>query len=213
MSDKTTAEKILDTAERLFADEGTAAVSLRKIICKAGVNIAAVHYHFGSKEELIKAVFHRRLSAINEVRLNKLSELREKHADKPIPIEELLRAFLSPAIAFSDNKEKGGGHFFRLAARAHSEPDPAVQQVLFAELKDVIDAYIKELERSLPKLSNIERSMRLTFVAGAMLQAVLIPQKPIFVERFLGEEPSKDEMLEMLLAFCCDGIKGAGGKQ
>src|SRR3954471_3227822 len=83
--------RILDTAERLFAESGFAATSLRQIISEAGVNLAAVHYHFGSKDELLDAVVTRKAAPVNEERLALLDGLP---AEAGIPA--ILDAFLTP---------------------------------------------------------------------------------------------------------------------
>ena len=70
-----TKEKILDTAERLIGEQGYAATSLRQIIAEAGVNLAAVHYHFGSKEDLLDAVVVRKAGPVNEARLARLDRV------------------------------------------------------------------------------------------------------------------------------------------
>jgi AcrR family transcriptional regulator len=98
-----TREQILDTAERLFADQGIGAVSLRSITAEAGVNLAAIHYYFGSKEALVVAVFDRRVVKLNEERLALLDEVERAAGDGPLPIEDLLRALYGPAIRFSQD--------------------------------------------------------------------------------------------------------------
>ena len=76
-----TREKILDTAERLIGEQGYAATSLRQIITEAGVNLAAVHYHFGSKEELLDAVVMRKAGPVNEARLAALDLVEQEAGD------------------------------------------------------------------------------------------------------------------------------------
>ena len=69
MKQKYTKTKILNAAEDLFAARGPNAVSLRQVISRAKVNLAAIHYHFGSKESLLQAVLSRRLVPLNAERL------------------------------------------------------------------------------------------------------------------------------------------------
>ncbi|HMC58416.1 MAG TPA: helix-turn-helix domain-containing protein, partial [Candidatus Solibacter sp.] len=89
-----TKQKILDTAERLFGEQGYDATSLRHIIAEAGVNLAAVHYHFGSKEELLDEVVVRRAGPVNEARIAMLDRLEA--AEGPPVVEKVLEAFLLP---------------------------------------------------------------------------------------------------------------------
>src|SRR5271157_3074866 len=94
--------KILDTAERLFGEEGYQPVSLRHITAAAGVNLASIHYHFGSKEELLDALIERRATPVNEERMESLRRLKQAAGPKPIALEDLLGAFLIPAFHSAD---------------------------------------------------------------------------------------------------------------
>ena len=102
MSD--TKEKILDTAERLIGEQGYAATSLRHVIAEAGVNLAAVHYHFGSKEELLDAVVLRNAIPVNEARLARLDLAEAEAGSGPPDVEKVLESFLIPtAVVASHN--------------------------------------------------------------------------------------------------------------
>src|SRR5947208_16884641 len=80
-----TKERILDSAESLFMEHGFEATSLRSITAAAAVNLAAVNYHFGSKEELFQAVLTRRLDPMNHARLSFLK--RRQPASDVLPLQ------------------------------------------------------------------------------------------------------------------------------
>src|SRR5437867_413927 len=90
-----TKQRILDSAERLFAQSGFAATSLRSIIADAKVNLAAIHYHYHSKEALFDAVILRRLEPINRERLELLDAYERSAADGKASLEQILEAFLA----------------------------------------------------------------------------------------------------------------------
>src|SRR5215471_10621595 len=96
MSD--TKQKILDAAERLIGEQGYAGTSLRQIIADAGVNLASVHYHFGSKEELLDELVMRKAGPVNEERLAMLDRAEAASASKAEFLERILEAFLAPAF-------------------------------------------------------------------------------------------------------------------
>src|SRR5579872_5949944 len=100
MSD--TKQKILDTAESLFGQNGYDATSLRQIIAEAGVNLAAIHYHFGSKQELLDEVILRKAIPVNEERTVRLERLMSQTGSHPLRLEDVLRAFMDPMIATAD---------------------------------------------------------------------------------------------------------------
>ena len=93
-----TKQRILDTAEHLFAREGYHSTSLRAITGQANVNLAAVNYHFGSKEALIEAVIERRIVPLNKIRKQNLEAVQEaaRHEGRRPLVKEALRAFIEP---------------------------------------------------------------------------------------------------------------------
>ena len=103
-----TKDRILGAAEELFAQNGFAGTSLRQVTSRADVNIAAVNYHFGSKENLVNEVFRRRMDEMSERRLSELRQAQEEH---PNELEPILRAFVEPALALTlDRHEIGRAH-------------------------------------------------------------------------------------------------------
>jgi len=127
---KDTKQRLLDAGEQFFARDGYHCTSLRTLTKGAQVNLAAVNYHFGSKEALLKAVIQRRLVPLNLARTKRLQAVREKaRQDKQRPdAREVLRAFIEPTLAF---KESGAGarDFITLIGRSFSEPDDTVRTI------------------------------------------------------------------------------------
>src|ERR1051325_10851408 len=96
MTPTATRHRILDAAERRIAQQGVAATSLRQIIADAGVNLASVHYHFGSKEEMLDALIVRKAGPVNEERLAMLTRFEGEADPHPVAVERVLEAFLAP---------------------------------------------------------------------------------------------------------------------
>ncbi len=160
-----TKAQILDAAENLFASCGIGAVPLRRIIGEANVNAAAIHYHFGSKEELVKAVFLRRFGPLKEMRIQLLDELAA--AVRPPEVEDICYAIVAPA--FRMGQESGCGPVARcLAGRLMTEPDymELVFGDLFADVDRRFDALMK---RALPDLPDDVRVWRKFMATGAMV--------------------------------------------
>src|ERR1700682_6647964 len=86
----TTKARILDAAEALFMEHGFEATSLRTITAAAGANLAAVNYHFGTKEELFEAVLARRLDPMNQERIDLLDKVEREAGGKPASCEKIL---------------------------------------------------------------------------------------------------------------------------
>src|SRR5437867_8837328 len=115
-----TKQRILDSAERLFADRGFAATSLRTIIADARVNLAAIHYHYRSKEALLDAVILRRLGPINRERLELLNACERAAVNGRPALEAVIEAFIAPAFRVGADPN-GGQIFVRLIGRILSE--------------------------------------------------------------------------------------------
>src|SRR5579859_5859845 len=114
-----TKQRILDSAERLFSDHGFEGTSLRTIIADAKVNLAAIHYHYRSKEALLDAVILRRLEPINRQRLELLDACERAAGDKPATLEAVIEAFLAPALRVALDRD--GTSFARLMGRIFTE--------------------------------------------------------------------------------------------
>ena len=162
-----TKTRILDTAERLFAQKGFDAVSLRNIIASAGVNLAAVHYHFGSKQALIHAVIARRLRPINEERLAKLADARANTSRQSMKLERVLECLFRPLFRVQADP-KAGPTFARLIGRVMGERNEGLQKFMMGELAEVIIQFGAAFETALPGLAKEETDWRSHFMAGAM---------------------------------------------
>src|SRR5712691_4942148 len=106
-----TKTRILDAAEQLFMEHGFEATSLRSLTAAAGANLAAVHYHFGSKEELFQAVLTRRLDPMNAERIELLERVERESTGRPPSCEKILFAMLIPALKLARDEKRGGKNF------------------------------------------------------------------------------------------------------
>jgi AcrR family transcriptional regulator len=159
--------KILDTAERLFGDQGYAGTSLRQIIAAAGVNLAAIHYHFGSKEELLDHLVMRKAGPMNEERLALLDRYQADASNAPVPLEKVLHAFLEPPLM----RVKKSPDFTKLMGRLYSEGlMPSIAEKHFQVVKA---RFTTALGRALPHLREQELSLRLQFMIGAMAHTMM----------------------------------------
>ena len=102
-----TRERLLDAAEKLFAETGIGATSLRAVTAEAEANLASVHYHFGSKESLLLEVFGRRIKPVNRERLERLDKAT---TESPEDLDAVIRAFVAPAMLVLANPEIDGHH-------------------------------------------------------------------------------------------------------
>ncbi len=163
-----TKDRILGSAEELFAQFGFAGTSLRQVTSRADVNIAAVNYHFGSKENLVNEVFRRRMDEMSALRLAALSTAIEQH---PGALEQVLAAFVEPALALAQDRH-GGGAFIRVIARAYAEKNESLRRFLSDQYGHVLREFAKAIATCVPGLSKEELYWRMDFLSGALTYAM-----------------------------------------
>lgn len=163
-----TKDRILGAAEELFAQFGFSGTSLRQVTSRADVNIAAVNYHFGSKENLVNEVFRRRMDEMSEQRLSALKAAVD--AD-PRALEPILAAFVEPALAMAQDRH-GGASFVRVIARAYAEKNDALRKFLSDHYGHVLREFARAIAVAVPSLSKEELYWRLDFLAGALTYAM-----------------------------------------
>lgn len=195
-----TKERILAAAETLFAQRGFDGASLRQLTGAAGVNLAAVNYHFGSKEKLVEQVFRRRLDALNAQRLAALAKV----ADQPeTRLEDVLEAFIRPALELSH--DDGGSLFMRVLARAFAEHDDGLRKFLSENYGHVMRQFTAEFARLLPQLSKEELYWRIDLVTGALTHAMsgfgMIRRKS-----GVSERAHREQTVQHLTRFAAAGL-------
>ena len=159
-------ERILEVAERLFAEYGMSGVGLRAITTEAKVNLASIAYHFGSKDGLLEALFAQRAAPIAQERLRLLALCSEN--GKTPALEEILDAFLRPSLTLGVEPRFGGPAFVKLRARLATEPETLSRKILAKAFDQSSRQFIDALAQSLPKVSRAEIEWRFHFMLGAM---------------------------------------------
>lgn len=199
-SPQSTKERILVAAEELFARHGFEGASLRQLTSAAGVNLAAVNYHFGSKDRLIEEVFRRRLDALNGRRMAALGRIAGKAETN---LEDVLAAFIKPALDLSH--DGNGSLFMRVLARAFAEHDDTLRRFLSENYGHVMRQFTAEFARLLPHLSKEELYWRVDLVTGALTHAMsgfgMIQRKSD-----VTESSHREQTAEHLIRFAAAGL-------
>jgi AcrR family transcriptional regulator len=159
-------ERILEVAERLFAEHGMSGVGLRAITAEAGVNLASIAYHFGSKDGLLEALFAQRAAPIAQERLRLLAQCYE-NAPSPT-LEDILDAFLRPALVLGVQPQFGGPAFVKLRARLAIEPEALSRKILSKAFDLSSKKFIDAIAEALPQQPRAEIEWRFHFMLGAM---------------------------------------------
>ena len=167
-----TRERILDAAESQFMEHGYEGTSMRMITAAAEVNLAAVNYHFGTKESLLREVFRRRLTWLNSERLTVLDALEQQAGGAPLKPSQVLEAFFGTVLRIGEDESLGGMTFLRLLGRTQTDPSEFIRTFFASEYAEVIERYKLALFRAVPDVPKAEIVWRLHFMLGAMSYAI-----------------------------------------
>jgi AcrR family transcriptional regulator len=201
-----TREQLLDAAERLFSEEGIDAVSLRDITAAAGANVAAVNYHFGSKDNLVREVFARRFAPLNEERLRLLEAFEARSRCGRASLEQVLFAFVHPVVRrMVDDPQTP--RFMRLMAHVHTGSNRSFVGFLLDDMSDMIERFIDATQRAAPSLDRAELHWRGHFMMGVLLHTAAAEG---LLEMFSGGRcrvKNAGELSRRLVAFMAGGFR------
>lgn len=201
-----TKERILDAAERLFAEHSYAAVSLRTITAEAGVNLAAVNYHFGSKDALLQAVFLRRAKDLNRERLRLLAEVEETAGDGPPAIEEVLFALLAPPIRWMADPSRGLAVFVQFMSRCRTDGTPEMKALIEKDVRH-LQRFVTALQRAMPDLPAPEIYWRLHFTLGMMHYTITDLSRLEAISEGKCDLSDSEGLIRRMVAFAAAGFR------
>ncbi len=198
-----TKEKILDTAEKEFATRGYSVTSLRKITSEAGVNLAAINYHFNTKQGLLMEVLHRCIDPMNRRRLEMLDALE---AAGDYSVERIVRALLEPALRMKERYGVHGEYGIRILGKLHGEPAGVPHEVFTDLFHLVFTRFTAAFGKALPELPDEDRLWRLHFVIGAMAHTLASSDKLESLSCGLCNAVDTDAVVERLVSFASAGL-------
>ena len=204
-----TRQRILDCAEKLFADAGFHATSVRDIAALAECQFALIGYHFGSKAELLDHVLARRSSVLNDERMARLDRLRDRSKGKPIAIRELVEAFVGAIMERAGQGDAGWSNYTRLIAAIAISAEWSY--LTDKHFNQVARQYVAEMKRSLPKVTDERLHQAFFFLLGAMCTVCARPDRveTLSQGRFGSREVA--HMNRSLYTFLAAGITAVAG--
>lgn len=203
-----TRERLLQIATRLFTEHGFAGTSIRMITREAGVPVALVNYHFGSKQGLMEAVFARALANHGESRVSYLDKLEREAGDKPVPVRTLVEAFITSALRLTRRDDIPGTVFKQLVARAFYEPGTDSQSFFPEEYSESVERYKVAFMRALPHLSEQDALWRIYFFVGIVAYVIAGKDTMRIVQLYkLNEGGDTGAVLQKLVPFIVAGFE------
>ncbi|MES2920792.1 MAG: TetR family transcriptional regulator [Verrucomicrobiota bacterium] len=199
--------KLLDAAEQLFADKGFEAVSVRDITQLAKTNVAAVNYHFGSRDALLGLVMMRYMVPINEERLARLESIERKWSGKAVPLEELIDAFVRPLATQVRKSDLSERLFYKLAGRIFAEQGDGMPAQIEDQLRPVIERFTRSFAKALPTVAMEELVWRIHFLAGGMIHLLTHQDLVLRLSSGASGAPTMEATLSRFIRFAAAGLR------
>ena len=198
-------ERILETAEYLFSEKGFSGTKVREITNLAECNLAAINYHFGSKENLYKQVFYRHLNTMRNVRIAAINKVMKENNEN-ITIEKLLREFAHSFIEPLVDKQKSQ-RFMKLMI--YEMLEPTLQKSAFAEevIIPTLTEFGKAVEKIYPEIDKKKMMMSMLSVVGQLLHIIHLNE--FFSGNNIKESPmpNTNEMIDHIITFSAAGFR------
>ncbi|RZL83454.1 MAG: TetR/AcrR family transcriptional regulator [Rhodococcus sp. (in: high G+C Gram-positive bacteria)] len=199
-----TRERLLAAAQRLFAQGGEDATSLRAITREAGANVASVNYHFGSRDELLRLVLEGYVEPINARRLAMFDAAVTEYGDR-VPVGVLLTAFLRPDLDALADLRAHNPQIARFIGRAYTQPSASVAGFMHEQFAPVAERLIPLLRQTLPQIPAVDLRMRIGFVVS-IITGLFATATPSADGQPPMESPDVDLQLARLIAFLEPGL-------
>jgi len=204
-----TRRRVLVAAEKLFAERGIEGVSIRDITQAAGVNLAAINYHFGTKQGLAAEVFKHCLGPLKDKQLQLLEVVEAKAGDRPPKLEAVLEAMIRPAVERGFDKQPGSETFLRLMGRCLSEPNVEIEQLVRSHFEKLIRRFDAAMLRALPGLDPEELFWRINFIHGALHYSLLTCGKQKSLPVKLRNNLDAKGLIQRLVVFTAAGLRAS----
>ena len=200
-----TKSKILNAAEQLFARSGFAETSMRAITQKAGVNLASVNYHFGSKKALTVAVLDRYLSPLMPQIQIALTELQREQ--KPVRIEQMFQCFIQPLLELEKINQGGTVCFLRLLGRGYVDVQGHLRCYITQTYQAELDAILAMLHSCVPHLSEEELFWQVHFSLGTSVFTLAASDALIEISKAdFQREVNSEQIMSRLVPFLSAGF-------
>ena len=196
-------QRLLDAAEKLFAEKGFDGVPVRDITSLANCNVAAINYHFGGKDNLYLEIMKSRMVALREIRISSIKEVMSKPGTT---VEDLLRAF---SWAFLDPlvDEESGAQLMKLMIREMLDPH-LPSDMLFEEVfKPVVNALVEAIMKVCPGIDMLKATFCIHSVVAQLLHTVHTKKMLARVESLPWEVPQFEEFVNHIVEFSAAAIR------
>lgn len=202
-------ERILAAARQVFAERGFDAATLKQITDAAGANIAAVNYHFRSKDELIRQVMESSFRRFVEARIAALDRYERERGDRPLELDKVVGALVASMVRFSRDAD-GGRSLIRLLLQMRALPRPETISFFALRFDPAVERYIAALERAAPRLDREDVFWRYDFALGSIMQILTDADPAVHRLKHLSgglcDTNDEDAIIAQLVSFITAGF-------
>ena len=203
-------DRILNAAEALFAQHGFDGVTLRQIAAQAGVDVALASYHFGKKLDLFDAVFERRVTHINDSRLEALRKAQANAGDAGPDVEQIIEAFLRPLEIAQESGDEGWQHYLALVAYINNSPYWGTR-MMSRKFDNLVNEFIKALKQALPSADDKDLYWCYHNLSGALTLTLAQTGRIDQLSGGICESANVKEAYDRMIPFAAAGFRQVCG--
>jgi AcrR family transcriptional regulator len=207
LSESLPKQRLLAAAEQLFAEKGFESVAVRDVTQLAKANVAAVNYHFGSRDGLVALVIARHLAPLNQERLEWLDVLERKAPGKVVPIEEIIHALIRPLVGMVGKTELSEALFCKLVGRILALPEEALSVVTMGQMKVLNNRFIRAIGKVLPTVSQDDLQWRMHFLVGSLVHLLTHQELLRSLSNGGSGSPTLEVVLGRFVRFAAAGLR------
>lgn len=197
-------EKLLASAEALFAERGFYGVTTREVASHAGVDDALIYYHFKNKRALFDAVLERRATVVHKVRHDSLVRYAAA-AGRQVTVEGAIAAFINPLINLSQTSDVGWKRYFALVAQLDNTPWGG--EIIHRHFDPVVHELLDLIKKALPATPQAELYWAYNFLAGSMMLALSETARVDLLSAGQCRASDLNAVRNRLLAYCAGGFR------
>lgn len=209
MASDQTKNAILTAAETLWAERSFGEVTMRDIVAAAGVNLAAVNYHFGSKDELLADLFVSRTTVLNRERFAELKAAEEAGGGKA-SVDAILRALVGPPLRWCLSPDRQRSAAARFLTRASVETVPPIKKIVDREFRH-LQRFAVALRNALPDREEVDIYWGLHFALAMIRQTVTDNERLRKLSGGLCDTSDTDDIIRRIVEVATDALVGYGG--
>ncbi len=198
---------LFDAAQQLIAEKGFEAVSVRHITHLAKTNVAAVNYHFGSRDALLRMVMMRYLVPINEERLVRLETIERKSSGKAAPLEEVIDAFVRPLVTQARKSELSERLFYKLIGRIFAEYGDGMPKEIEDHLRQIVERFTRSFAKALPTVAMEDLVWRIHYLVGGLIHLLTHQDVIQRLPNGAAGAPTMEATLSRFIRFAVAGLR------